>query len=87
MKKFSPLCLREGIAIIFLLLGCIVNAQENFTRKDSLHGGLRFERTCYDVLRYDLNIKINPAEKSILGFTLESPSRKVCKNYFAKPFS
>jgi len=43
-------------------------AQETFTRKDSLHGGLRFERTCYDVLRYDLNIKINPVEKSITGF-------------------
>ena len=68
MKNFAPLRLREGIAIIFLSLGSIVNAQENFTRKDSLHGGLRFERACYDVLRYDLNIKINPDEKSILGF-------------------
>ena len=45
-----------------------LSAQENFTRKDSLHGGLRFERTCYDVLRYDLNIKINPEEKSIIGY-------------------
>ena len=68
MKNFAPKRLCDGIAIIFLLLGCSVNAQENFTRKDSLHGGLRFERTCYDVLRYDLNIKINPDEKSILGF-------------------
>ena len=32
---------------------------QTFTRKDSLQGGLRAERTCYDVLRYDLNIKIN----------------------------
>ena len=46
----------------------IGTAQETFTRKDSLHGGLRFERTCYNVLRYDLNIKINPEEKSIVGF-------------------
>lgn len=58
-----------------ILLFCLViisaqtlSAQETFTRKDSLQGGLRIERTCYDVLRYDLNIKINLDDKSILGF-------------------
>ena len=45
-----------------------LSAQETFTRKDSLHGGLRPERTCFDVLRYDLNIKVNPSEKSIVGY-------------------
>ncbi len=45
-----------------------MHSQESFTRKDSLFGGLRTERTCFDVLRYDLNIKINPQEKSIVGF-------------------
>ena len=58
-----------------LLLFCIIivglqtiSAQEKFTRKDSLQGGLRPERTCYDVLRYDLNIKINIEDKSIQGY-------------------
>ena len=68
MKNYAPLHLCESITIIFLFWGCIVNAQETFTRKDSLHGGLRLERTCFDVLRYDLNIKINPQDKSISGF-------------------
>ncbi|MFC6877983.1 M1 family metallopeptidase [Flavobacterium myungsuense] len=45
-----------------------LSAQETFTRKDSLHGGLRPERTCFDILHYDLNVKINPEEKSIVGF-------------------
>jgi len=45
-----------------------LSAQETFTRKDSLQGGLRIERTCYDVLRYDLNIKINIDDKSIVGY-------------------
>ena len=45
-----------------------LSAQEIFTRKDSLQGGLRPERTCYDVLRYDLNIQINPKEKTIIGY-------------------
>jgi len=44
-----------------------LSAQETFTRKDSLKGGLRVKRTCYDVLRYDLNIKINIEDKSIVG--------------------
>jgi aminopeptidase N len=58
-----------------ILLFCLViisaqtlSAQEKFTRKDSLQGGLRLERTCYDVLRYDLNIKINMDDKSIVGY-------------------
>ena len=38
------------------------------TRRDSLQGGLRPERTCFDVQRYDLNIKINPDEKTIVGY-------------------
>ncbi len=45
-----------------------LSAQETTTRKDTLQGGLRPERTCFDVLRYDLNIKINPEEKSVVGF-------------------
>lgn len=56
---------------ILLLVSCavqLVAGQESFTRKDSLHGGLRFERTCYNVLRYDLNITINPEDKSIVGY-------------------
>ncbi|MBM6500325.1 M1 family metallopeptidase [Flavobacterium macrobrachii] len=42
-------------------------AQETFTRKDSLHGGLRFERTCFDVMRYNLDIIVLPRTKKIKG--------------------
>lgn len=52
----------------FLLLLTATVAGQNFTRKDTLQGGLRPERTRYDVQRYDLNIKINPEERSIVGF-------------------
>jgi len=52
---------------IFLIGFQSISAQE-FTRKDSLQGGFSFERTSYDVQRYDLNITINPDEKSIVGF-------------------
>lgn len=56
-------------------------AAQNFTRKDSLQGGLRPERTSFDVLRYDLNITINPDKKTIVGYNditfkiLENTSR------------
>ncbi len=61
MKKFPALLL-----LVFAVQ--IISAQKNFTRKDTLQGGLRYERTCYDVLRYDLNIKVNPEDKSISGY-------------------
>ncbi|MEN9487971.1 MAG: hypothetical protein RL494_236, partial [Bacteroidota bacterium] len=53
--------------ILLLVLTNLLSAQ-NFTHKDSLQGGLRPERKCFDVQRYDLNIKVNIHEKSIIGF-------------------
>jgi aminopeptidase N len=44
-----------------------INAQE-FNRRDSLQGGLRPERTCFDVLRYDLNLTIEPEYKTVKGY-------------------
>ncbi|WP_282787541.1 M1 family metallopeptidase [Flavobacterium croceum] len=38
------------------------------TRKDTLQGGLRPERTNYDVLKYHLNLKVIPEKKYIEGF-------------------
>ena len=46
----------------------IAHSQETFTRKDSLLGGLPFERTCYDVQHYNLDITIDPVKKSISGY-------------------
>ncbi|RZJ74505.1 MAG: M1 family peptidase [Flavobacterium sp.] len=60
MKKYA-------FAIIILLCICSASAQ-NYTRKDSLQGGLRKERTSFDVQRYDLNIKIDPEKRFISGY-------------------
>lgn len=40
---------------------------QNFTKRDSLQGGLPLERTCFDVLYYRLDIMVNPDEKYISG--------------------
>jgi aminopeptidase N len=61
--------MKKTLVICFIISSFqFISAQETTTRKDSLQGGLRPERTCFDVLRYDLNIKINPNEKSIVGY-------------------
>ena len=60
--------MKKALFIVSIFFGFMQIQAQNFTRKDSLQGGLREERTCYDVLRYDLNIKINPTEKSVIGF-------------------
>jgi aminopeptidase N len=59
----------KKIALLFLLIFGIssVSAQK-FTRRDSLQGGLRFERTSFDVLRYDLNIRVDPDKRFIEGY-------------------
>jgi Peptidase family M1 domain/Peptidase M1 N-terminal domain len=42
----------------------------DFTEADTLRGKLSPLRTCYDVLFYDLNVKVNPDTKSIQGNTI-----------------
>lgn len=55
--------------IVFFVFFFIANnlLAQNFTRKDSLQGGFSFERMCFDVQHYDLDIKVNPDEKFISG--------------------
>ena len=59
--------MKNSFLVILTLVG-IQQIYAQFTRRDSLQGGLRIERTSYDVKRYDLNITINPEQKSIKGF-------------------
>ncbi|MGB3948257.1 MAG: M1 family metallopeptidase, partial [Bacteroidia bacterium] len=61
------------LTFLFLLNTLIIQAQLNFwgtkkfTRADSLRGTLSTQRSCYDVLMYDLDIKVNIPDKSIAG--------------------
>lgn len=59
--------MKKTSVFLLLFITYIVTAQQTFTRKDSLQGGLRFERTCFDVLRYNLDITVLPATKKIKG--------------------
>jgi aminopeptidase N len=73
--------MKNRFLVILILLG-IQQMNAQFTRRDSLQGGLRAERTAYDVKRYDLNITINPEQRSIKGlneitFDVVSPTQKI----------
>lgn len=66
--------MKKIILISFLVFGVhnvlaqLTVAKEHFTRRDSLQGGLRPERTSFDVQRYDLNIKVDTDKKIIVGY-------------------
>ena len=57
----------SNLFILFSLISVSTLYAQNFTRKDSLQGGFSFERVCYDVQRYDLDITLNPEKKFISG--------------------
>jgi len=59
MKKF--------ILAAVIILPMFLSAQ-SITRRDTLQGGLRPERTSFDVQRYDLNITIDPDKRYISGY-------------------
>ena len=60
-----------------------------YTRKDTLRGALRPERTCFDVTYYDLKIKVNPKKKFISGssgitFRVVEPTKRIQLDLFAR---
>lgn len=77
---------KTGFLFLLLFTAHIIMAQ-GFTRRDSLQGGLRFERTCFDVQRYDLNITIDPDKRFISGynditFIVTEPTTKIQLDLF-----
>lgn len=62
------------LLIIFTSLSACLQAQPDFFAQnyhfnlaDSLRGSLRPERTCYDVTRYDLSVRVDIATRNIRG--------------------
>jgi aminopeptidase N len=68
----------KHLFFLFVIIVCQNISAQEFTRKDSLQGGFSFERTSYDVQRYDLNVNINIDERSIVGYN--DITFKVVKN-------
>ena len=59
-------------ACLVLLLICLSSFAQSvfaqpFTREDTLRGTLTPERSCFDVTYYDLDLRVDPATKTIPG--------------------
>jgi len=60
--------LKNSISIFFFLIALTVSAQQpNFTRQDTLRGTITSNRIWWDLLHYDLDMKVDPATKSLQG--------------------
>ena len=51
----------------FFLIFAVGEAQETFTKQDTLRGSITKERAWWDVTYYHLDIKVNPADSTISG--------------------
>ena len=65
--------MKSALFLFAVIISLQVSAQlfssnPKFTKADSLRGSLRPERTAFDMLKYDLNIQVNPKHKSIKGY-------------------
>ncbi len=67
MSKLKLLLVTLNLLLAFTSQAQLFDITEQFSRKDTLRGALRPERTCFDVTYYDLTVTVNIAEKSILG--------------------
>lgn len=54
--------------MLSLLCGIARAQQSTFDRQDTLRGSITPERVWWDLTHYDLNIKVNPADKFISGY-------------------
>jgi len=54
------------VLFVFLLISTASNAQQ-FTRADTLRGSITPERAWWNVLHYNLKVKVDPSDKTISG--------------------
>jgi aminopeptidase N len=54
--------------VLILLIPQFYSYSQSYTHQDTLRGGLPFERSCYDVTYYNLDLLINIENQSIKGY-------------------
>lgn len=68
MKKYlKPLLIAFLIFNGIQAQGLLNKSENHFSRQDSLRGSITKERVWWDVKRYHLDIKVNPADSTITG--------------------
>ncbi len=56
----------KKLAVLFSFFFITTQAQQ-FSRKDSIKGGLPIERKCFDVKKYELELQVDPEQQNIKG--------------------
>jgi len=86
--------MRTIVTVLILLFvheqtfGQYKGEMRQYTRADSLRGSLRVERTCYDVIHYHLDVKVDPDSQTIRGsntitFRVMGPSSRLQVDLFS----
>ena len=90
MHYRSPFFINSGACLFLLVVVCLPFniLGQPFSRSDSLRGTLNKFRSVYDVTFYDLNLKVNPEQKSISGanaihYTVLQDFKKIQVDLFA----
>lgn len=60
--------MKHCVILIPLLAGIVFASAQHFTRQDTLRGSITPQRAWWDVTYYDLNLTVNPENKSITGY-------------------
>jgi aminopeptidase N len=68
INKPNTTIMKKVFLLATIFFGLYTATAQTYTRRDSLQGGLRPERTNFDVQRYDLNITLDPEKKYISGY-------------------
>lgn len=67
MRKSFILLTFLALATSFPASAQLFDKNDTFTRKDTLRGGMRPERSCFDVTYYELSVKVDIDKRAIKG--------------------
>ena len=68
LYPFNLFKMQKTILLILTSFVLQTGFSQETTRRDTLIGGLPLERTCFDVMRYNIDIQVTPKTKKIQGF-------------------
>jgi hypothetical protein len=60
--------MRWLLTLFMGIAGLVPLFSQSFTLADTLKGGQRPERSCYDVTYYDLHVALDPKKRSLVGY-------------------
>src|ERR1700690_568918 len=77
-NPMSKVCWQKKIVLVILFLnlifvpasGQLTTQQKSYTHADTLRGSVTPQRAWWNVLHYDLHVRFNPSDSSLLGHNI-----------------